>query len=193
MKQVLSPDTGPVTQTADATLDAEELLHLALAASRRDKREEAIAFLKRAVALSTNDARLHFLLGAEHAQIGLYERAIEEMHRALQLDPGLDIAHFQVGLLHLTCGRPQAAADAWTALDRLDPADPLYLFKTGLLHLSRDEFSDCEARLREGIAANRSNQPLNQDMARMLAEVRSRLASNRRAMPSASPTLRPSV
>jgi tetratricopeptide (TPR) repeat protein len=163
-----------MAQTANQYLDADELLHLALEASRQDKHEEAITFLKRALALNANDARLHYLLGAEHAQIGLYDRAVEEMQQAVKLDPALDTAHFQLGLLHITSGRAEAAAEAWKPLDRLGPEHPLFLFKTGLVHLAKDEFTECEEYLRRGLSANKSNAALNNDMQRVLKEVENR-------------------
>ena len=164
-----------MAQTANQYLDADELLHLALEASRQDKHEEAITYLKRALALAPEDARMHYLLGAEHAQIGLYDRAVEEMQQAVKLNPALETAHFQLGLLHITSGRVDAAAEAWKPLDRLPAEHPLLLFKTGLLHLAKDEFSDCEQCLRRGIAANKFNAALNNDMARVLKEVEGRI------------------
>jgi Flp pilus assembly protein TadD len=163
-----------VNQTTNQYLDADELLHLALDASRQGKNEDAITLLKRALALAPKDARLHYLLGAEHAQIGLYDRAVEEMRDAVKLNPALETAHFQLGLLHITCARVQAAAEAWKPLDKLGPEHPLFLFKTGLLHLAQDEFGECEQYLRRGIAANKTNTTLNADMERVLKEVEGR-------------------
>lgn len=160
-----------MTNTPHDSLDAEELLHIALAASKQGRSEDVIRALKRAIELAPEDGRLHYMLGAEHAQLGLYERAIEEMHRAVEIAPQLDTAHFQLGLLHITSGRVQEAADAWRALDGLGEANPLYLFKTGLLHLARNEFQECGTYLRRGMAANTSNAALNKDMERVLSEV----------------------
>lgn len=166
-----------MAKPSETQLDADELLHLALAASKQGRSEDAVTFLKRALALAPKDARLHYMLGAEHAQIGLYDRAVEEMKHAVTLDPSLDAAHFQLGLLHLTSGRADAAADAWAALDKHGQEHPFVLFKTGLLHLAKDEFKECEACLRRGIAANHINLPLNNDMARILNDVTARLAA----------------
>ncbi|HEX9810946.1 MAG TPA: tetratricopeptide repeat protein, partial [Burkholderiales bacterium] len=124
-------------------LDDEELLHLALNASSENRHEEAISYLKQALNLAPANAKAHYMLGAEHAQIGLYDRATEEMAAAVKLDPDLVTAHFQLGLLHITSGRAKEAEDAWKPLDRLDREHPLHLFKTGLLHLARDEFAEC--------------------------------------------------
>lgn len=163
-----------MAQTANQYLDADELLHLALEASRQDKHEDSITYLKRALTQAPEDARLHYLLGAEHAQIGLYDRAVEEMQQAVKINPGLETAHFQLGLLHITSGRVEAAQEAWKPLDKLGAEHPLFLFKTGLLHLAKDEFKECEQNLRRGMAVNKLNAALNNDMARVLKEVEGR-------------------
>lgn len=157
-----------------ARLDDEELLHLALRASDEDRHEDAISYLKRALDVAPNNAKARYMLGAEHAQIGLYDRAAEEMAEAVKLDPSLVTAQFQLGLLHLTSGRVKEAEDVWKSLDGLDAEHPLYLFKSGLLHLVRDEFDECERFLRRGIEANQANQALNNDMARVLKDVEGR-------------------
>ena len=162
--------------SSSATLDADELLHLAVAASDRDQSDQAIVFLKRAIEVDPDHAKAHYLLGAEHAQIGMFEHAIEDMRRAVELDRGLDAARFQLGLLQLTSRQPQAADDTWRELDRLGPDHPYVLFKTGLLHLARDEFDACLRCLRDGIAANTANAPLNGDMQKIVVQVETLLA-----------------
>lgn len=166
-------------------LDGEEFLHLAMQASARGEHEQAISSLKRALAKSPGDGRIHYLLGAEHAQIGMYDRACEEMRQAIELDPKLDTARFQLGLLHITSARPEQAAEAWKPLDALGPEHPLYLFKAGLLHLARDEFKECGELLEKGVALNRSNLALNNDMQRVLQEVKKHLQTT---APSPTPS-----
>lgn len=152
-------------------LDADELMHLALAASQRGQAGEAIDFLKRLLEISPQNAEAHHILGAEYAQIGMYDRAVEEMTQAVAIDPGLDTLRFQLGLLHLTMRRVDEATEVWSGLDHLDHDHPYYLFKTGLIHLAKDEFAACTACLEKGIAANKFNEPLNNDMRRVLDEI----------------------
>jgi tetratricopeptide (TPR) repeat protein len=152
-------------------LDSQELLHLAIEASDKQQRAHAIEYLKRAKELDPNNAEIHHMLGAEHAQIGLFDRAIEDMSHALQLNPELDTARFQLGLLYLTSKRPTEANEIWQPLDQLDHEHSFYLLKTGLMHLARDEFKQCLSFLRRGIAANSFNAPLNKDMQRIIDDV----------------------
>lgn len=165
-------------------LDADELLHLALRASEQGEHEQAITLLKRAADLSPKNGRICYMLGAEHAQIGLYDRAVQEMSTAVALEPDLHTASFQLGLLHLTSGRVAEADQAWKPLDGLGAENPLTLFKTGLLQLARDEFDLCLQNLRKGIANNTSNSALNKDMQRVISDVENRAG----AKPAGSPT-----
>jgi Flp pilus assembly protein TadD len=166
-----------VKTTASEELDSEELLHLALLASKQNKHEESISLLKRAQNKAPKEGKIYYLLGAEHAQIGLYDRAAEEMTKAVALDPQLHTASFQLGLLHITSGRIDAATQAWQPLDALGGENPLFLFKTGMLHLVRDEFEQCATLLKKGMRLNYSNESLNQDMQRILLDVEKHLAA----------------
>lgn len=163
--------------TVPEELDSEELLHLALVASKQDKHEESISLLKRAQNKAPKEGKIYYMLGAEHAQIGLYDRAAEEMTKAVALDPQLHTASFQLGLLHITSGRIEAATQAWLALDALSDENPLFLFKTGMLHLVRDEFEKCATLLKKGIELNKSNESLNSDMQRILIDVEKHLGT----------------
>ena len=156
-------------------LDADELLQLALKASGEASHEQSITYLKRALDLKPNEGRLHYMLAAEHAQMGLYDRAAEEMAKAVELDPSLVTAHFQLGLLHITSGRVEQAEAAWRPLDKLGEDHFLHLFKAGMLHLVRDEFKESASCLERGIKANTFNEPLNNDMRRVLGDVQERL------------------
>lgn len=165
----MNTDTGP--------LDSEELLHLGMAASEKNESEQAIEYLQRAIALSPADANIQYLLGAEHAHIGMYDRAISDMSTAVELDPALDTARFQLGLLYLTSKRLEEAVATWQPLDQLGAEHPLYLFKTGLISLANDQFSTCIKLLQQGIAANQMNSPLNVDMQKVIDRVQTQVAS----------------
>lgn len=172
--------------TSDSALDAEELMHLALRAMDNDKSEDALTYLKRALALAPNDGRLHFLLGALHAEIGLDERAIAELSRAVQLSPELHVAHFQLGTLLLKRGEVDRATEAWRPLDRLDRQHPLYLFKSALVRLADGDYAQCITELKQGIARNDENEFLNVEMREVLARTEALLAEEGQAAISAT-------
>lgn len=152
-------------------LDQAELLSLALSASAGDDAGSSIVYLKEAVSRADASAHAHYLLGAEYAQIKMYDRAADEMEAALALDPAMSIVRLQLGLLCLTGGNPARAAAVLTGLDDLPASDALNRFGCGLQHLMRDEFADAVRCLREGIALNTSNGPLNGDMQMLIATV----------------------
>ncbi|HKQ29744.1 MAG TPA: tetratricopeptide repeat protein, partial [Burkholderiales bacterium] len=172
------------TKTSGARLDDQELLHLALRASNENRHEDAIKYLKDAIELAPKNAKAHYMLGAEHAEIGLYDRAAEEMAHAVKLDPSLVTASFQLGLLHITSGRVAEAEEAWKVLDKLGDGNSLYLFKKGMLHLTRDEFDAATEALKKGISLNTMNEALNRDMLGMLKQIESRPSA---AAPSPAP------
>lgn len=149
-------------------LDAEELLHVAITAAGEGRHADAIACLKAAAQRETNNAKILFMLGAEHAQVGLYDRAVVELQQAVDLDPSFAVARFQLGLLHLTRGDGEAALRSWGLLGALPEEEPLRLFKEGLEQLMANRFDDCRVLIERGIANNQALPALNQDMRRVL-------------------------
>ena len=156
-----------------AVLDQEELFRLALNAMENQRHADAVALLKQGLLNDDSDARLHYLLGVEYAQIGMPARGVVALERAVALRPGLEMAVFQLGLLHLTQGQLDDAARAWQGLDPLPADSALQLFRHGLLHLRRDEFAQCRECLVRGIAANQAAPALNVDMERILLQMES--------------------
>lgn len=154
-------------------LDADELLHLALNSMDANDNEHALIYLKRALALAPDDGRLHYLLGAVHAELGMDERAIAEIGHAVQLSPRLHTAHFQLGALRLKRGDIAGVREAWQPLDALDATHPLALFRTGLLALIDGDTARCIAALKDGIAGNEENDALNEEMRAVLQNVES--------------------
>ena len=153
------------------TLDNEELLHLAVSASQADRHDQAISLLKQAAQRSPGDARVMHCLGAEHAQIGMYDRAIAEMSRALELDPGLVPARFQLGLLCLTTGQAGQAEEVLRPLADLGEGDSYRHFGAGLVSLLHDAPGACLTSLEQGLALGTGNPSLAADMARLAEAV----------------------
>lgn len=154
-------------------LDSEELLQLAVLDSAADRHDTAIVKLKKAVALDPRNAKALYMLGAEHAEIGLMERAIEEMTRALEVDPALETAHFQLGLLLYSLGRVPEASDRWDQLSYLGDDHPLVAFKTGLLLLNDNKLEEAElmlVRARDSVVS--ASAPLRADIEKVLANTR---------------------
>ena len=160
-----------------ARLDSEELLHLALKATQDNKTEDSIEYLKRAIEISPKFGKAYYLLGALHAELGMYDRAIEEMTQAIELEPTIDAAHFQLGLLYITSGQLDNAVTAWKSLDALGENHPFWLFKEGMIDLAKDKFEECIRKLEHGIKINTINEALNNDMRRVIEKAREALES----------------
>ncbi len=149
-------------------LDSQELKFLAIEASRGRQAERALGYLKQAIGQAPLDGELHYLMAAEHAQMGMYDRAAEEMEHALRLAPGLHAARLQLGLLYLTQANVDASGRTLEPLCALDEGSCFRSFAFGLLHLMHDRFPECRAALAQGIALNAQNDALNGDMRKIL-------------------------
>lgn len=155
----------------NVNLTQEELLHLAIEAARRGDHGASISYLKDGTSRFPQDAKLAYMLGAEYAQIGLYDKAEAEMERALQLDVQLLTACFQLGLLQLSQAKLDAAKTTWQRLDQLPSDNALHLFKTGLLELANNNFTEARTFLQQGLAANTFSPDLNRDMENVLSSI----------------------
>ncbi|NRR31451.1 hypothetical protein HSX11_14835 [Oxalobacteraceae bacterium] len=158
-------------------LDQAELLQLALNASGANDSASAIAYLKEAVSRADATAVAHYILGAEYAQIKMYERAIGEMEAAIALDPTLSIARLQLGMLWLGANDGARAAEVLLPLTELAATDALHQFGAGLLHLIREELAEAIYCLSQGVTLNTSNPALNGDMQKIVREVESAQAN----------------
>lgn len=160
-----------MTNATLAMLDQAELQQLAINASAGGDSASAIAFLKEAVARVDATGIAHYLLGAEYAQIKMYERAMGEMEAAIALDPALSTARLQLGLLWLGANQPQRAAEVLQALDELAEGDPLRQFGAGLRHLVKEELADALRCLAAGVQLNTANPALNHDMHSIMHQI----------------------
>ncbi len=169
----------------ETSVDAEELLFIAIKAMQADQDEDAIDSLKRALLISPQDASLHYMLGAVHAQLGLYARAIEEMTQATALDPALGNASLQLGLLHLVTGDAELARRAWAPLGALGEDDPLRLFKTGMEYFLDEAYDRAIAQIRRGMERCQL-ESLNREMQRIVEQAESMQAEASKPKAAAS-------
>jgi tetratricopeptide (TPR) repeat protein len=111
-----------------------------------------------------DDARLHFLHGSTLIGVGRLIEAHRSMTRAVAIAPDFWIARFQLGFFQLTSGEAENALETFGRLDRLPDGHYLRKFVDGLRCLIRDDFTGAIEGLRQGIALNTENPPLNNDM-----------------------------
>lgn len=151
----MSDTTG--IQCDDATMQQ------ALAVAAEDS-QAGIGAIEQLLADYPDDARLHFLKGSLLIGIKRFIGAHQSLQRALEIAPGFDLARFQLGFFELTSGEGASAIRTWLPLKTLPATHYLHRFSEGLEHLISDRFEQCIACLREGIAVNAENPPLNNDM-----------------------------
>jgi tetratricopeptide (TPR) repeat protein len=126
--------------------------------------------ITRLLARFPTDPRLHFMRGSVLAGVKQPLEAHAALARAVELAPEFAIARYQLGFFELTSGEVDKALATWGPLLRL-PADAyLRKFAEGLTFLIRDEFEQAFVFLREGIALNRENEPLNDDIRLLMSE-----------------------
>ncbi len=101
----------------------------------------------------SQSGKLYYLLGAEYAQTGEYEKAIQLMTQAMTLDPDLrNEAFFRLESLYLYQRQP---GQNWESLLAALPSNDLFwLSSLGLLHLAKNEFSPNNTLLEEWIINN---------------------------------------
>ena len=173
--------------TASSTLDQSELLHLAMHSSTAGHTGQSIVYLKEAVSRPDASGSANFLLGAEYATIGMYDRALAQMEAALVIDPTLAIARFQLGLLWLTSGNRESATKTLEPLLELGSQEPLALFAQGLLFLIQDRFEESLHCLQNGMELNKSNPALNIDMQKIVDRIKHAMSANAGAKEEEAP------
>lgn len=131
---------------------------------------DELAAIDRLIARYGSDPRLHFMRGSILAGQKKPVDAHAALSRAVELAPDFQIARYQLGFFELTSGEMDRALSTWGPLLRLSEDAYLRKFVEGLTHLIRDEFAPALTNLREGIALNRENEPLNNDIRLLIAE-----------------------
>lgn len=159
-------------------LDTAEYIHLALHASRQGDTHAAMTYLKDALTGEPENAVAHYLLAAEHAEIGLYDRAIAGMQEALRLEPGIEIARFQLGLLLLQTQQADSALETFSALATSAQDKSLGIFAQAYELMIRDENAEgASVLLRQGLAEC-SNESMRNDMQRVLESLQPQTAAS---------------
>jgi Flp pilus assembly protein TadD len=117
-----------------------------------------------------DDPRLHFMRGSILAGRRRHVEAHASLAKAVELAPEFHIARYQLGFFELTSGEADKALSTWGPLLRLPEETYFRKFVEGLTCLIRDEFAQAIAFMREGLALNQDNEPLNNDIRLLISE-----------------------
>lgn len=153
-----------------AILDNDELLRLALDAMNTGKDADAVVMLKTLVERDPRNAYGHYLLAAQHAQMGLMDRAEAGFRAAVENGLELPVARFQLGQLQLLKGD---SAEARTTLEPLTTSDDLALaaYARALIAAADENPEAAINQLNEGLALPQSIPVLGADMQRLLGSL----------------------
>lgn len=162
-------------------LNPKELYHLAIKASSESDREKSIVLLKRFLQTKEGDtheiSHAHYLLGAEYADIRMFEEGLSQMRKAVDINPSLDAAHFQIGLIMSLTGKTEDAEKAWQPIiQKKDETLDLYLFVQGLAALNNNQPDQAVMLIEKGLDQHTTNPPLRQDMIKLRDKVKNKLA-----------------
>ncbi len=154
-----------------SSFDSEESFFLALNAISEGSHDRAINHLKE-INSGEYHGRAQYLLGAEYAEIGMYERAKQFFQAAIAEESVREMAILQKGLLHVFLAENDDAKLCLSSiLQNVDEENPLYWFAHGI-SLSLDaKYQEAIDSLSKGIKLNHVNEPLNQDMQNYIASL----------------------
>lgn len=165
-------------------LSMNELLHLAIADSRKGRHDEAILKLKRCIAADSTHAAAYHLLAAEHAEIGMYAEAVQEFERAIELDSTAVVPRFQLGLLRALGNDPQQAKRDWAPLATMDPEGPWNCFSKAMENLLDEKHTSASRLLDLGLAMPFPNPTLRADMAKLRDRVAEKASASQQEHPA---------
>jgi predicted Zn-dependent protease len=168
-------------------IDNEELLRLALDALRSGRDADAMEMVKTLLERDPGHVYAHYLLAAQHAELGLVDRAEVGFRAAMTLAPEFAIARFQLGQLLLVTGRSNEAQVVFAPL--LQDASALGAYTRALTAAAADDREGAIREAHAGLALPQHIPALAEDMKRLLVQwQRAREAG---ASPGPSPAAAP--
>ncbi len=153
-------------------LDAQEYLALAIDATKQGDHHAALNYLHEVLDREPSNALALYLLGAEHAELGLYERAIENIEKSLEINPSQQVAQFQLAMLYTQVDLNDRARSTWEELQDKTDMPNLNLFVKGMLLLMDEDFETGIQVLNEGLALETDNPALNRSIEQIIAHLK---------------------
>jgi tetratricopeptide (TPR) repeat protein len=163
--------TTPLTEDSTAST-----LRAAIALLSGGHQEEGVRLLQGLLDVVPDNADAHFLLGAEFAELGLWDQAEAAFKRTVELAPTLAPARLQWGLVYFVNGQLDAARDIFQPLTQGDDA-ALALYGEGLVRACDNHLEAAARSLRLGLAEPQAIPVLASDMARLAGEFESKAAA----------------
>lgn len=146
-------------------LDNEELLRLALDAINHGRDADSLVMLKTLLERDPQHVYAQYLLAAQHAQLGMFERAEAGFRAAVAAAPDLAIARFQLGQLLVMKGTTEEATQMLAPL--ADRGDALAAYARALVAAANEDAPAAVRELDQGLALPQDIPALAGDMQRL--------------------------
>ncbi|MBW8808270.1 hypothetical protein [Lysobacter capsici] len=146
-------------------LDNEELLRLALDAINNGRDADSLVMLKTLLERDPKHVYAQYLLAAQHAQLGMFERAEAGFRAAVAGAPDLAIARFQLGQLLVMKGTIEEATQMLAPL--ADRGDALAAYARALVAAANEDAPAAVRELDQGLALPQDIPALAGDMQRL--------------------------
>lgn len=150
-------------------LDDEELLRLALYAINRGADADSLVLLRALLERDPENVHAHYLIAAQHAQLGMFDRAEQGFRTVVARAPHLPIARFQLAQLLALKGERDEARTLLAPLSALQ--DSLAAYARALEAVIAEDPAAAAAELEMGLELPQDNPALETDMRRMLASL----------------------
>lgn len=146
-------------------LDNEELLRLALDAINNGRDADSLVMLKTLLERDPKHVHAQYLLAAQHAQLGMFERAEAGFRAAVAGAPDLAIARFQLGQLLVMKGTIEEATQMLAPL--ANRGDALAAYARALVAAANEDAPTAVRELDQGLALPQEIPALAGDMQRL--------------------------
>jgi len=151
-------------------LDPDELLRLSLDAIKNNRDADAVVLLKTMLERDPGHNYAHYLLAAQYAQIGMFDRAEEGFRTVVTNEPALRIACFQLGQLLVMKGTLDEAKATFAPLLAQD--DALGAYARAMHAVADDNADDAVREIDIGLALPQDIPALAHDMKRVRDRLR---------------------
>lgn len=169
-------------------LDNEELLRLSVDAINGGRDADAVVMLKTLLEREPDHIHGQYLLAAQHAQLGMYDRAETGFRRVIASGSELPIARFQFSQLLLLKGAAEEASQVLAPL--VGQGDALGAYARALTAAAGEDLATALVELHAGLALPQEIPALAADMQRLQGQF-AQLAANDSAPPSLADSIAP--
>ena len=170
-------------------LDNEELLRLALGAMNDNRDADSVVMLKALLERDPGHVQAQYLLAAQHAQIGMFDRAEAGFRSVVAKAPELPTARFQLAQLLLMKGALGEARQLLAPVS--SQSDALGAYARALSAMGNEDMPTAMTELETGLAQPQAIPALAADMQRLLGQWRQAGMTSADVIASPSPAASP--